>query len=148
MPIPELDSRGLLPAGVHECTVEEIEVSFGHFLASDRRPRLFRDLQRYVQEARTAEIGKFLIVNGSYVTAKPDPNDIDVLLVLRDDVDFGEPVPPFVYNSRSKRYVKREYGLDFYPAFEGDETYSRMLEVFVQVRNMPAEQKGVLKVVL
>lgn len=93
-------------------------------------------------------MGKYLVVNGSYVTNKPDPNDIDVLLVLRDDIDLGQPVPPFVYNSRSKRYVKREYGLDFYPAFEGDETFNRMLEVFAQVRNMPTELKGVLKVAL
>ena len=28
-----------------------------------------------------------LILFGSYITAKPDPNDVDIILVMRDDFD-------------------------------------------------------------
>jgi hypothetical protein len=148
LPIPALDENGLLPVGVHECTLEEIEASFGQFLASDRRPRLFRDLKRYVDEVRVAAVGRYLVVNGSYVTGKPNPNDIDVLLILRDDLDLSQPVPPFEYNARSKKYVRKQYGLDFYVGFEGDESSERILRVFTEVKLVPGATKGILKIAL
>lgn len=89
-----------------------------------------------------------MVVDGSYVTGKPDPGDIDVLLVLRDDLDLSRQVPPFEYNARSKKYVRKEYGLDFYVGFEGDETAERMLGVFRQVKYVPGTSKGILKIVL
>lgn len=146
--IPELSGEGVLPAGLHECTLEELRDAFGRFQESDRRPRLFRDLERYHQEVSAANVGKYLVVNGSFVTEKPDPNDIDVLLVLRDDLDFEHPVPPFEYNARSKRYVRREFGLDLFPVFENHETYARMLGLFQQVKYQPGSEKGVLKVAI
>lgn len=145
MPIPALDSRGILPVGVHECTLPEIQSAFGQFQGTDRRPQLFAQLERYVRDVRAAGVGRYLIVDGSFVTSKPDPNDIDVLLVLRDDVDFSVEVPPFQYNARSRKYVKREYKLDFYVGFEGDYSSSEMLTVFSQVREDPAVRKGVLR---
>lgn len=146
MAIPELTGDGLLPVGLHECTLEELREAFGHFNQSDRRPRLFRDLERYIGEVAAAQIGRYLVVNGSFVTAKPDPNDIDVLLVLPDDLDLGRTVPPFEYNARSKKYVRREFGLDLFPVFESDPTYERMLGVFRQVKYQPGVEKGLLKV--
>lgn len=60
MPIPSTDSNGLLPTGIHDCTIEEIGVAFGQFHASNRRVRLFKGLQEYVGLLSTARIGKFL----------------------------------------------------------------------------------------
>ena len=117
MPIPALDENGILPAGLHECTADEIEATFGAFNASDRRPRLYGDLAKYLAEVRSANVGKYLVVDGSIVTAKPNPGDIDVLLVLRDDLDLNVQVPPFEYNARSKKYVRKAYGSDFYLGF-------------------------------
>lgn len=150
MPIPTLDGSGLLPEGLHDCTIDEIEEAFGRFVASDRRPRLFRDLRRYFDEACAARAGTHLIVNGSFVTSKPDPNDIDVVLVLRASLNLTAPLlPPFEYNARSRRYVKREYGLDFYPVFEDDEdSMRRMLGVFARVRDRPDALKGILRLAL
>lgn len=148
MPIPPLSETGVLPPGVHECTLDEIEEAFGQFQSSDRRPRLFRDLQRYIAAVRSAAVGKYLVVNGSYVTGKPDPGDIDILLVLRDDLDLTLTVPPFEYNARSKRYVRKEYALDFYVGFDGDDTSERMLRVFSEVKHAPGFFKGILKIVL
>ena len=105
---------------MHECTLEELKERFGRFNESDRRPRLFRDLERYYGEAASANVGTHLVVNGSFVTTEPRPNDIDVLLVLRDDLDLTQPVPPYEYNARSKKYVRREFGLDLVPVFEKD----------------------------
>ncbi len=39
---------------------------------------------------RASGIIERLLVAGSFVTAKPDPNDIDLILVLSSDVDFDD----------------------------------------------------------
>lgn len=148
MAIPDLDDDGLLPVGLHECSIEELKEAFGRFNDSDRRPRLFKDLARYLDEVAEADVGRYLVVNGSFVTAKPDPNDIDVLLVLRDDLDLARPVPPYEYNARSKKYVRREFGLDLFPVFENDASFDQMIGIFRQVKHRPGVVKGILKVAI
>ncbi len=148
MPIPPLLDAGLLPDGIHECTVDEIIDRFGVFQESDQRPRLARELLAYVEEIRAAGVGKYLVVDGSFVTGKAHPEDVDLLLVLRDDVDLARPVPPFQYNPRSKRYVRKNYSFDFFAGFEDDASSEQMLALFRDVKYLPGEVKGYLKVVL
>lgn len=148
MPIPQLLSDGLLPEGVHECTIEEVIERFGRFQESDRRPMLARELAAYFTELRSAGIGKYLIVDGSFVTGKPRPDDVDLLLVLRDDVDLNAPVPPFRYNARSKRYVRKHFHFDFFFGYDGDPTSTEYLALFRDVKYQPGLVKGYLKVAL
>lgn len=148
MPIPDLSTDGFLPDGLHECTLDEVMQRFARFQDSDRRPSLGRELQQYVAEVQSAEVGKYLVVDGSFVTSKPAPSDIDLLLVLRDDVNLGEVVPPFRYNARSKTYIRKKYRFDFFPAFDGDGSADAVIQFFRQVKYRPGEAKGLLKVTL
>jgi hypothetical protein len=78
-----LDDRKLLPPGVHDASVKEVEELFGRFQRSDRRPRLFAKLRDYVEELQGAEIPGSIIINGSFVMACVDePEDIDLVLAL------------------------------------------------------------------
>ena len=54
MPIPALDPRGLLPEGIHDCTLDEIKAAFGAFQSTDRRPQLFARLAAFLAEAKAA----------------------------------------------------------------------------------------------
>lgn len=148
MPIPDLSDDDVLPVGVHECTLEEAVPRFGRFMESDRRPKLARQLAAYVDELREAKVGKYLIVDGSFVTGKTQPEDIDLLLVLRDDVDLDGPVPPFKYNVQSRSYLRRKYDFDFFFGFEHDDSATQMLSFFRRVKERPRLHKGMLKVVL
>ena len=148
MPIPELSPQGFLPEGLHDCTIDEVIERFGRFQTSDRRPELAASLISYHQEASEASIGKCLIINGSFVTSVDKPGDVDLLLVLKDDVYLKMEVPPFQYNVRSRKYVKRNYKLDFYVGFEQDDSYASMVTLFQQVKHQPGHRKGVLKVAL
>jgi hypothetical protein len=147
MPIPPLSIAGVLPDGLHECTLEEVLDQFARFQGSDRRPSLGRELQEYMAELRSAQVGKYLVVDGSFVTAKPAPSDIDLLLVLRDDVRLGDILPPFRYNARSKTYIRKKYRFDFFPAYD-DGSAVEMIAFFRQVKYRPGEVKGLLKVKL
>ena len=53
--IPQLED-GVLPEGVHDCTVEELERAFGQIQHSDRRLTLTAKLKRYLDDARRSGV--------------------------------------------------------------------------------------------
>ena len=80
VPIPALDPNGMLPAGVHGTTLPDIELAFG--LQTPRRVDLFEKLGRFVGVAQGFALFAALYVDGSFVTDKPDPRDIDAVLEM------------------------------------------------------------------
>ncbi len=83
MPIPHFDDRGDLPEGVHQASLDEVLSRFGHGTAQ-RRLVTSRLLRVYELARRTGKLERFVIF-GSYITAEPNPNDIDIILIMRDD---------------------------------------------------------------
>lgn len=146
MPIPAFDERGLLPGGVHDCTLDEIKAKFGSFKRSERRSGLFERLLAFSAEARSSGIVRSMIVNGSLVTAEPEPNDIDLIVVVRAEHDFLADLNPSAYNVLSKRRVQRRFGFDLLVAREHSVEYERWTEFFQQVRLEPERRKGILRV--
>lgn len=146
MPIPDFEQDGFLPVGIHDCTIEEISERFGRFQTSDRRLSLNAGLISYFRELRDANIGKYLIVNGSFVTSKDKPSDIDVLLVLKDDVDLTGDLPPFRKNAFSQKYINKYYKLDFHFGFDDDPSTTKILDIFLEVKYQPGKNKGILKI--
>lgn len=146
MPIPDFEQDGFLPIGIHDCTIEEISDRFGRFQTTDQRPSLNEGLISYINELRLANIGKYLIVNGSFVTTKDKPSDIDVLLVLRDDVDLTGDLPPFRRNAFSRKYINKYYKLDFHFGFEDEPSATNVLENFLEVKYHPGKNKGILRI--
>ncbi|HVC97173.1 MAG TPA: hypothetical protein VND64_26070 [Pirellulales bacterium] len=146
MPIPDLDEDGFLPEGLHACSMDEIRERFGTFQGSDRRQALYKRLDEYVREAWSTGLLESVIVNGSFTTAKEDPNDIDLVLVLRADHDFSFQLRPFEYNVLSRRQVRKRFQFDILVARRDSVEYDEYVEFFQQVRGLPYRRKGVLKV--
>ena len=105
MPIPELNGFGLLPEGVYACTLAEAQTRFGNFQESDRRPRLGAKLTEFLLEVSRCGLVRSVLLDGSFVTAKPDPRDIDLILVVSGDHDFSAELTAAEYNVVSKRSV-------------------------------------------
>lgn len=148
MPIPALDQRGFLPEGVHDCTLAEVKTRFGSFQKSDRRPQLFARLEAFLAEARAAGIVQGVVVDGSFVTAEAEPNDIDLILVVAASHDFRTDLTPTEYNVLSKRRVQRRHGFDVLVACAGSEEYRRYVAFFQQIRFEPGRGKGILRLPL
>lgn len=70
---------------MHPAPLAEVVARFGG--GSDRRREVTARLERICRLAGSTGAVDRLVVFGSYVTAKPDPNDVDVVLVMRDDFD-------------------------------------------------------------
>ncbi|HEY1376928.1 MAG TPA: hypothetical protein VGF55_09040 [Gemmataceae bacterium] len=151
--IPELVD-GVLPEGVHDCTFAEVSEAFGRFWRTDQRIRLTERLRDFLDAARLSGVAAAVVIDGSYVTAKEVPNDIDVLVAVRTDVDLTVPPPPFVYNILSKRAIRRTYGFDAFVLQDAGEDYRKWVEFFSRVRSDDPDQptarsrKGLLRVVL
>jgi len=148
MPIPDFDQDGFLPLGIFDCSLDEIEEKFGKFNISDRRVSLFGDLRKYFNELVDANIGKYLIVNGSFISAENAPNDIDVLLILKEDADLERSVPPYQYNARSLKYINNHYHLDFHFGYENDPSSTNIIATFHKIKENTTRRKGFLRILL
>jgi hypothetical protein len=146
--MPPLDQNGLLSAGIHDCTLDEIRDRFGSFQANDQRPKLFQKLAAFIAEAQAARFARWLLIDGSFVTAKANPNDIDLVLVLPLTHDLNLDLSPAQYNLVSKRNVQRRYGFDIVAVREKTVEYEEAAAFFQQVRGQPGLRKGLLRLAL
>ena len=81
-----LVSPGLLPVGIHDATLDEIQAAFGN--QNDARITHFNNLRAYCEElAVFGSLIKGIFVDGSFVTSKPVPGYIDIV-VVHDEDDF------------------------------------------------------------
>ena len=86
MPLPDLNPTGELPEGVHQTTIDEVIARFGR--GTSQRQTVTSRLRRIYQLAKDTCKLQRLIIFGSYITVKPEPNDIDVVLIFDDDFDM------------------------------------------------------------
>ena len=76
--IPELNDSGYLPVGIHLVDLNEIASRFGH--EPELRRVQMESLRWLVDLCKRVGVVR-LIVNGSFVTDKWEPNDIDCALL-------------------------------------------------------------------
>jgi hypothetical protein len=76
--LPAFDDVGNLPPGIHPCSVEELVARFGS--GSEEREAEISELLHFIEAAKTARVRR-LLVNGSFVTGKLAPNDVDVVIL-------------------------------------------------------------------
>ena len=90
--LPELTDDGELPAGIHNSGWQEFVSRFG--ASSARRLWLSGRLRTILELAATGGQLCRVFIWGSFVTAKPAPKDIDMLLIMSDDFEVDRmPVP-------------------------------------------------------
>ena len=111
--IPSLDSRGLLPPGVHTCNLKQFQ---GAFAFNMGRERLFESLTRCLERMHQAQLAGALYLDGSYATDKEHPADIEVTLDVRKQ--------PVAVQNLALVFFMREHahldqmGIDWYPTLE------------------------------
>ena len=81
--LSELNAHGYLPPGVHTTTLDEFQQRFGF---SAGRQTLLQNLQELINIASRAGALR-IFIDGSFVTDKENPGDIDAILVVSDDFD-------------------------------------------------------------
>jgi hypothetical protein len=118
------------------------------FQRSDRRPQLWAKFMEFVHEARACGLIDAVLVDGSFVTTEPTPNDIDLVLVVSANHDFSVDFQPSEYNVLSKRRIHQRFGFDLLVARADSEEYRRYVGFFQQVRLEPGRKKGIVRIQL
>jgi hypothetical protein len=83
VPLPEFNESGDLPVGVHRASLVETVQLFGK--GSKQREAVTGRLERVNRLASATGFLDRFIVFGSFVSTKVEPNDVDVILVMRND---------------------------------------------------------------
>lgn len=76
--IPDFDIHGYLPPGTHIASFDELIARFGQ--TPDIRRAEAQSLAWLLPLCRDAGIAR-LVINGSFVTSRLEPNDVDCLLL-------------------------------------------------------------------
>ena len=80
--IPDLDEHGLLPPGIHDCTLQEIKE---RFCWTARRQEIFAGFTRFLgTEWVPLRLDCPLYVDGSFVRNKALPGDMDAVIELSE----------------------------------------------------------------
>jgi hypothetical protein len=83
MAIPSLNNDGELPPGIWPAAIDEVLYRFGEPATRQRIEVTDRLRRIWSAAASTGELQSVLVF-GSYVTDKPEPNDVDVILIMKD----------------------------------------------------------------
>jgi hypothetical protein len=129
--IPTFNENGWLSEGVHDCSLEEAAARFGAFQVSDRRQRLWEKFIEFIGEAKAVGgLIEALLIDGSFVTSKPNPNDIDLIVVVSAGCDFAMDLQPTQYNLLSQRRVRQRFGFDIVVVRQGSENLKLAIDFF------------------
>ncbi len=83
--IPPFDDNGFLPPGIHPANLDEIERRFGS--STELRQAQFQSV-RWLLEVIQGQSGILrVILNGSFATDVPGPNDVDCAILVDELFD-------------------------------------------------------------
>jgi hypothetical protein len=146
--IPPFNENGCLPEGIYDCTIEEAAGRFGAFQRSDRRPQLWERFTEFMRELKLLDCVEAVLVDGSFVTVTPDPNDIDLVAVVASSYDFSTDLLPVVYNLLAPLRVRKRFGFDMVVVKNDSENLEQSIAFFQQVKQRPGIKKGILRIKL
>lgn len=87
MSLPTFVNAEDLPPGIHQASLLEVIERFGS--TTPRRKIIGQRLERvYRLAVGTGHLAR-CVVFGSFITSKPDPNDVDVFLLMEDSFDVS-----------------------------------------------------------
>lgn len=144
MGIPDFTSEGLLPISIHNATLADIKEKFCSFGDADKRNKLYNIFIKYLKCLKKHKVKFELYLDGSFVTSKPEPGDIDVLVFY--DFEYNNLEWQELIDDRIVRY--KFPGLQVLTAFLECESKDYTLDFAHNVKNKPGLRKGLIKVIL
>ena len=143
MPLPDFRNDGYLTTGVHLATEADVLDRFGK--GSIRRTMLMARLSNWLAQTRAVKATRFLL-DGSFVTAKTDPNDVDCAVWIPRDFDlqrlWGKIEADQLYLAAASGRPAEIY------LVETQVQWDDWIRFFGRTRETDARRKGIVEVVL
>lgn len=141
--IPEFHADGYLPEGLFLASDAEVIFRFGS--STRRRRRLVLRLRRWLELARDVG-GRRLLVDGSFVTAKEEPDDIDAVLLL--PLNFQKQVEQGVESAIELEEMLLTRRPEEIFAAEDEIDWNEWFEFFSRTREADGRRKGLVEIAL
>ncbi len=141
--LPQFRDDGYLPEGLYLASEAEITFRFGG--SGQRRRRLIIRIRRWIELARI--IGaKRLLIDGSFITAKKDPDDIDAVILLPPDFQLKLEKGNEAALELEEMLLTRRPEEMF--AAEDEDDWNDWIEFFRCTRESDGRRKGLVEVEL
>jgi hypothetical protein len=149
--IPDFEASGILPTGIHDCDLDEIEA---RYVYNDRRRNIWHPFRFYLRQiAEGIPEVSVAYVDGSFVTDKVEPGDVDLILEFSTVADLAN-VKARLPHLMNRREIKAAHKVDLLTRFEPNPPGDDFRELFQLLkpedaidRGVPAgTKKGILKI--
>jgi hypothetical protein len=155
MPIPALTKKGLLPPGIHACTLEEAEAAFARRPPQPGRAKLWGKFQQYLSIIRPIGIIQAVYIDGGFTSNFARAKDIDIVLEIPQP---GTTIAPILKRVEFDRdHVFKKYKIDLWLWWDGIPCLPNDLRKYFQYVNpkdaprlglTQNDRKGILRVAL
>lgn len=147
--IPDFDEHGNLPPGTYRASVSETLKRFGS--GSPKRRLLTKHLRELLVWLQDVAVGVY--IDGSYVTRKLAPGDVDLLIVLPRGFNWDGPEGRELevrLREEWKRKQKEQHRLHMFYGVKGENvsTMCSLVRGWKQDWNRNLEPKGIIYVEL
>jgi hypothetical protein len=137
--IPPFTDQSYLPAGIHGSDWDEVTINLGF---SEHRRVLLKGLYQGLVALKVAGC-QTVYINGSFVSTKVSPDDIDVCYELDNmNLNFLESVFSDFSNRRARQ--KARFSCEFFPANAVADVSGRTYLDFFQRNPINGELKGII----
>lgn len=141
--IPPFREDGYLPEGMYVASLAEVTFRFG--ASTPRRRSLTLRLRRWVELARAVGARRFF-VDGSFVTSKTQPNDVDAVVLLAPDFEARIMRGSDAAIELAEMLLSREPEEIF--AAEDQDDWDEWVEFFTRTREADGRRKGLVEIEL
>ncbi len=141
--IPAFRPDGYLPVGLHICSEAEAVARFGS--QNRRRRRLVLRLRRWCELGRAIGARR-LLLDGSFVTAKVQPEDVDAVMLLPAAFTHQVEQGMEAALELEEMFLARQPEEIF--AAEDDADWQAWYDFFSRTREADNRRKGLVEVVL
>jgi hypothetical protein len=107
--LPEFDKNGNLPPGIHVTAIDVVIERFSRPRYTKRGP-LSEHLKTFFEFVSNFAVG--IYIDGSYITTKLVPNDIDIAVIVTDNFDYQS---NFGWRLMAYKRNKHKHHLDIFP---------------------------------
>ncbi|WP_312435456.1 DUF6932 family protein [Janthinobacterium sp.] len=106
----------LLQPGIHKVSLTELEaIAVTPFPTDAKRQQLFAFLRQWIGELRALNVSAILWLDGSFLTQKPGPGDIDCVLWNPScSTPLTAPLQTQIFQLLDANILDAQYSLDFY----------------------------------
>ena len=141
--IPAFRPDGYLPEGIHASTEDEAAFRFGG--QNRRRRRLAIRLRPWIELGRAVGALR-LLIDGSFVTAKAEPDDVDAVMLL--PADFARQLDRGIEAGLELEAMLLTRQPEEIFAAEDEANFQAWCEFFSRTREADGRRKGLVEIVL